>query len=126
MTVRFETGWGSYGILDWWAVIIAVEGGSTPGTYQNSGRTPFPHWKECQLQSADVDQNLSNGPWPSRPSPAFSHRREHPSRPQLPRTRPEIPPRTYRRRIPPWYYDHEPRPGVSVIGSRLQEFTALR
>ena len=59
MTVRFETGWGSYGILDWWSVIIAVEGGSTPGIYQNSGTTPFPHWKECQLQSADVDQNLT-------------------------------------------------------------------
>jgi phospholipase C len=39
MTVRFETGWGSYGILDWWSVIIAVEGGSTPGTYQNSEQT---------------------------------------------------------------------------------------
>jgi len=50
---------GSYGILDWWSVIIAVEGGSAPGTYQNSGTTPFPHWKECQLQSRDVDQNLT-------------------------------------------------------------------
>jgi len=29
MTVPFETGWGSYGVLDWWSVIIAVEGGST-------------------------------------------------------------------------------------------------
>ena len=27
------------------------------------------------------------------------------------------------RRRKPWYYDHEPRPGVSVIGSRLQELT---
>jgi phospholipase C len=59
MTVRFETGWGSYSILDWWSVIIAVEGGSTPGIYQNSGTTPFPHWKECQLQSGDVDRNLT-------------------------------------------------------------------
>jgi phospholipase C len=50
---------GPYSILDWWAVIIAVEGGSTPGIYQNSGATPFPHWKECQLQSRDVDQNLT-------------------------------------------------------------------
>jgi hypothetical protein len=25
------------------------------------------------------------------------------------------------RRRKPWYYDHEPRPGVSVIGSRLSE-----
>jgi len=30
------------------------------------------------------------------------------------------------RRRKPWYYDHEPRPGVSVIGSRLQELAALR
>jgi hypothetical protein len=30
------------------------------------------------------------------------------------------------RRRKAWYYDHEPRPGVSVIGSRLQELTALR
>jgi hypothetical protein len=28
------------------------------------------------------------------------------------------------RRRKPWYYEHEPRPGVSVIGSRLQELTA--
>ena len=59
MTVQFETGWGSFGILDWWSVVIAVEGGSTPGIYQNSGTTLFPHWKECQLQSGDVDQNLT-------------------------------------------------------------------
>jgi phospholipase C len=59
MTVQFETGWGSYGILDWWSVIIAVDGGSTPGIYQNSGTTLFPHWKECQLQSRDIDQNLT-------------------------------------------------------------------
>jgi hypothetical protein len=26
----------------------------------------------------------------------------------------------------PWYYEHEPRPGVSVIGARLQELVALR
>ena len=30
------------------------------------------------------------------------------------------------RRRKAWYYEHEPRPGVSVIGSRLQELTALR
>lgn len=59
MTVQFETGWGSYGILDWWSVIIAVEGGSTPGTYQNSGTAIFPHWKECQLQSGDAGKNLT-------------------------------------------------------------------
>jgi hypothetical protein len=30
------------------------------------------------------------------------------------------------RRRKPWYYEHEPRPGVSVIGARLQELTSLR
>ena len=30
------------------------------------------------------------------------------------------------RRRKAWYYDHEPRPGVSVIGARLQELTDLR
>ena len=59
MTVQFETGWDSYGILDWWSVVIAVEGGSTPGTYQNSGTAIFPHWKECQLQSGDAGKNLT-------------------------------------------------------------------
>jgi hypothetical protein len=26
----------------------------------------------------------------------------------------------------PWYYEQEPRPGVSVIGARLRELAALR
>jgi hypothetical protein len=30
------------------------------------------------------------------------------------------------RRRKPWYYEQEPRPGVSVIGARLQELTSLR
>jgi hypothetical protein len=30
------------------------------------------------------------------------------------------------RRRKPWYYEQEPRPGVSVIGSRLEELAALR
>jgi hypothetical protein len=30
------------------------------------------------------------------------------------------------RRRKAWYYEHEPRPGVSVIGARLKELTALR
>ena len=72
MTVRFETGWGSYGILDWWSVIIAVEGGSAPGTYQNSGTAVFPHWKECQLQSGNVDQNLTFGVSAAEFSPGLS------------------------------------------------------
>ncbi|MGH3170805.1 MAG: alkaline phosphatase family protein [Trebonia sp.] len=59
MAVLFETGWGSFGILDWWSVTIAVEGGSAPGIYQSVGTTLFPHWKECQLQGRDADQNLT-------------------------------------------------------------------
>ena len=30
------------------------------------------------------------------------------------------------RRRKAWYYEHEPRPGFSVIGARLQELIALR
>jgi hypothetical protein len=30
------------------------------------------------------------------------------------------------RRRKAWYYEHEPRPGISVIGSRLQELATLR
>jgi hypothetical protein len=30
------------------------------------------------------------------------------------------------RRRKAWCYEHEPRPGVSVIGARLQELTDLR
>ena len=30
------------------------------------------------------------------------------------------------RRRKAWHYEHEPRPGVSVIGARLQELAALR
>jgi hypothetical protein len=30
------------------------------------------------------------------------------------------------RRRKPWYYEHEPRPGVSVIGARFAELAARR
>jgi hypothetical protein len=33
---------------------------------------------------------------------------------------------TLLRRRKAWYYEHEPRPGISVIGARLQELMALR
>jgi hypothetical protein len=33
---------------------------------------------------------------------------------------------TLLRRRKPWYYEQEPRPGVSVIGARLSELAALR
>ncbi len=58
LTVYFETGWGSWGILDYWAAEIAVTGGSTPGVYESSGILQYSDWKECQLQSPDAGQNL--------------------------------------------------------------------
>src|ERR1700735_1836639 len=46
---------GPYSILDWWSVIIAVEGGSTPGIYQNSGTTPFPTRRRGRRQPTPSD-----------------------------------------------------------------------
>jgi phospholipase C len=60
LTVSFDTGLGSARDLDWWAILMTVEGGPAPGVYRNSGtRAAFPHWKECQLGHKDVDQNLT-------------------------------------------------------------------
>ena len=59
LTVQFETGIGSWGILDYWAVELSVTGGSTPGVYESSGIFEYSDWKECQLQSADAGQNLA-------------------------------------------------------------------
>ncbi len=58
LVVHFETGFGSWGVLDWWSVTMTVQNGSTPGIYQNTGTSAFPHWKECQLQTGDVDKNI--------------------------------------------------------------------
>jgi phospholipase C len=59
LVVQFETGFGSYGILDWWSVTMAVQGGSAPGTYQNTGTVAVPWWKECQLQHQDASQDMT-------------------------------------------------------------------
>jgi len=59
LLVHFETGIGSWGVLDWWSVALTVQNGSTPGIYQNTGTSAFPHWKECQLQTKDVGQNIT-------------------------------------------------------------------
>ena len=59
LAVVFETGIGSYGILDWWTVTLTVSTGSQPGIYQNAGTAAFPHWKECQLEHQDADQDLT-------------------------------------------------------------------
>jgi phospholipase C len=58
LVVHFETGIGSWGILDWWAVAMTVENGSTPGIYQNTGTPAFPHWKECPTP----DRRRQQGP----------------------------------------------------------------
>ena len=59
LTVQFETGWGAWGILDYWAVELDVADGSTPGVYESSGILEYSDWKECQLQGADAGQNLA-------------------------------------------------------------------
>ncbi len=58
LTVHFNTGWGSWTVLDYWACEISVTGGTTPGLYESSGILQYSDWKECQLQSADAGQNL--------------------------------------------------------------------
>jgi phospholipase C len=58
LVVVFETGIGSYGILDWWTVTMTVSNGTQPGIYQNTGTAAFPHWKECQLQHQDAGRDL--------------------------------------------------------------------
>ncbi len=59
LVVTFETGIGSYGILDWWTVSLAVSDGSHAGIYQNAGTSAFPYWKECQLEHSDAGQDLA-------------------------------------------------------------------
>ena len=62
MTVRFETGWGSYGILDWWSVIIAAVGVSRPPAMSapvRAGRPPPPaRWRR--------DATTRAARWPGR------------------------------------------------------------
>jgi phospholipase C len=58
LTVHFNTGWGSWSVLDYWACEISVTGGTTPGLYESSGVLEYSNWKECQLQSADAGNNL--------------------------------------------------------------------
>lgn len=59
LKVEFETGIGSYGILDWWSLMLGVRGGSTPGLYQSAGTGAFPNWKECQLQHGDAGKSMT-------------------------------------------------------------------
>lgn len=59
LTVNFETGFGSYGILDYWWVYLTVIDGTTPGQYVSGGSLLDPNWKECQLEDADAGQTLN-------------------------------------------------------------------
>ena len=59
LTVYFETGLGTGGILDYWSVMLNVSGGSTPGQYISSGTALDPYWKECQLQHGDAGQTIT-------------------------------------------------------------------
>ncbi len=58
LTVHFNTGWGSYTVLDYWACEIVVTGGSTPGRFESTGILQYSSWKEYQLQGKDAGQNL--------------------------------------------------------------------
>jgi phospholipase C len=60
LTVYFETGLGTGGVLDYWSVLINVRSGSSPGLYVStaaSGDPPFS--KECQLEHADAGQSIT-------------------------------------------------------------------
>jgi phospholipase C len=59
LVVGFETGIGSYDVLDWWSATVSVSDGSHPGIYLTAGSALFPHWKECQLRHADAGQDLT-------------------------------------------------------------------
>ncbi|WP_205691942.1 alkaline phosphatase family protein [Caulobacter soli] len=58
LTVAFRLGLDVALVLDYWALKLVVQDGSTPGVYQSAGSAIDNLWKECQLQSADAGQNL--------------------------------------------------------------------
>jgi len=58
LTVYFRVGLNVGLVLDYWAIKLAIQDGSTPGVYQSVGSWVVANWKECQLQSADANQNL--------------------------------------------------------------------
>ena len=53
LTVHFNTGWGSFTVLEYWGCESVVTGGSTPGRLESTGMLQYSSWKECQLQGAD-------------------------------------------------------------------------
>lgn len=61
LTVNFETGFGTWGILDYWSCVLRVTDGSAPGMYvSNTGAVVDPTWfKECQLESGDAGKTLT-------------------------------------------------------------------
>ena len=58
MTVYFRLGLDVALVLDYWAIKLAVQDGSTPGIYASTGSWTVANWKECQLQAADAGQKL--------------------------------------------------------------------
>lgn len=61
LPVYFETGFGTWGVRDYWAVMLHVRSGPAAGSYVSSGTSVIPHWKECQLQHHDADQSFTLG-----------------------------------------------------------------
>jgi len=59
LTVYFKTGIGSYGIKDYWSVLVHVKDGPAPGFYVSSGTALDRYWKECQLEHGDADKTLT-------------------------------------------------------------------
>jgi len=59
LTVNFNTGFGSFSVLDYWACEIKVTGGSHPGLFESTGVLEYSDWKECQLQKADAGKSLT-------------------------------------------------------------------
>lgn len=59
LTVRFETGFGTGGIFDYWWVRLSVMNGSKPGVYNTAGSAASYGWKECQLQHQDASKTLT-------------------------------------------------------------------
>jgi phospholipase C len=58
LVVYFRLGLSKALVMDYWAIKAAVADGAAPGIYQSVGSWAVANWKECQLQSADVNQNL--------------------------------------------------------------------
>lgn len=59
LTVLFETGFGVFGVPDYWSVLIFVQDSPNVGLYVSSGTIGDPYWKECQLEHEDDSRTLT-------------------------------------------------------------------